>query len=70
MSWTDINCHAVWKFADFNNMRDHLLQQRQPYISVLFWLALLPDLSPIEHLWDELVIRVHHRQNPPEALHE
>jgi hypothetical protein len=29
ISWTDINCRAVWKFADYNDMRDHLLQQRQ-----------------------------------------
>ena len=29
-------------------------------------------MSPIaiEHLWDELGRRVHHRQNPPEALQE
>jgi transposase len=40
----------------------------QNYISVLPWPALLPDLSPIEQLWDELVIRVRHRQNPTETL--
>jgi hypothetical protein len=28
------------------------------------------DLSPIEHLWDELGRRVPHHQNPPETLHE
>ena len=54
-------CHVARVCRDFLN---------QNYISVLFWLALLPDLSPIEHLWDELVIRFRHRQNPPEALHE
>ena len=42
----------------------------QNYISVLPWPALLPDLSPIEQLWDELVIRVRHRQNLPETLPE
>jgi transposase len=42
----------------------------QNYISVLPWPTLSPDLSPIEYLWDELGIRVRHRQNPPETLQE
>ena len=33
-------------------------------------LAGIIDLSPIEHLWDELGRRVRHRQNPPETLQE
>ena len=32
--------------------------------------GIITDLSPIEQLWDELVIRVRHRQNPPETLPE
>jgi hypothetical protein len=42
----------------------------QNHIRVLPWPAFLPDLSPIEHLWDELGRRVRHRQNPPETLQE
>ena len=42
----------------------------QNHIRVLPWSALSPDLSPIEHLWDELGRRVRHRQNPPETLQE
>jgi transposase len=42
----------------------------QNHIRVLPWPALSPDLSPIEHLWDELGRRVCHRQNPPETLQE
>jgi len=54
-------CHVARVCQDFFN---------QNYIRVLPWPALLPDLSPIEHLWDELVIRVRHRQIPPETLPE
>ena len=42
----------------------------QNHICVLPWPALSPDLSPIEHLWDELGRHVHHHQNPPETLQE
>ena len=47
--------------------QDFLNQNR---IRVLPWLALSPDLSPIEHLWDVLGRRVLHGQNPPETLQE
>ena len=42
----------------------------QNNIHVLPWPALSSNLSPIEHLWDELGRRVRHRKNPPETLQE
>ena len=42
----------------------------QNNIPVFPWPALLPDLSPIENLWDELGRRTRHSQNPPETLQE
>jgi hypothetical protein len=32
------------------------------------WPALLPDLNPSEHLWDEHGRRVRRRVNPPESI--
>ena len=42
----------------------------QNHIRILPWPALPSDLSPIEHLWDELGRRVCHRKHPTETLHE
>jgi hypothetical protein len=58
-----------------DNARSHVTRVchdflNQNHIRVLPWPALLPDLSPIEHLWDELSKRVRHRQNPSETLQE
>ena len=52
-------CHVARVFQDFLN---------QNHIRILPWPALSPDLSPIEHLWDELGRHVRHRQIPPETL--
>ena len=52
-------CHVARVFQDFLN---------QNHIRVLPCPALSPDLSPIEHLWDELGRHVRHRQIPPETL--
>ena len=56
-----------------DNARCHVARVCQDFLNrVLPWPALPPDMSPIaiEHLWDELGRRVHHRQNPPEILQE
>ena len=42
----------------------------QNNIHVLPWPALSSNLSPIEHLWDELGRRVRHRQDPPGTQQE
>ena len=39
-------------------------------INVLDWLSFLPDLSPIEHLWDELGRAVRKRNPPPRNMQQ
>lgn len=42
----------------------------QHAINVLDWPALSPDMSPIEHVWDELKRRVYTRPHPPQTLRD
>ena len=44
---------------------DYLWQQN---VNVLPWPAMSPDLSPIEHVWDEMERRLRQEPNPPVTL--
>jgi len=44
---------------------DFIAQQN---ILTLLWPAVLPDLSPKEHVWDEMERRLHSLQNQPAML--
>ena len=39
-------------------------------IPVLDWPSLSPDMSPIEHVWDELTRRISARHQPPRNVNE
>jgi transposase len=46
-------------------VRDYLTQQN---VDLLPWPAVSPDLSPIEHVWDEMEQRLRHLPNQPVTL--
>ena len=48
-------------------VRDYLTQQN---VDVLSWAVVSSDLSPIEHVWNEMELRLHHLQNQPVTLPE
>ena len=48
-----------------NNARPHVARVCQDFLA---WPPYSPDLTPIEHMWDELDRRVRKRRNPPATL--
>ena len=65
---------AKWRIP-LDYARPHITRLCTKYlqtnnIDVLDWLSLSPDLSPIEHLWDELGHRVYLRDPPPINVNE
>ena len=58
-----------------DNARCHIARLSMQFLAqnniiVLPWPALSPDLSPIEHLWDEMDRRVRRRQPPPQSTQQ
>ena len=56
-----------------DNARPHVARVRQDFlannnIAPLAWPPYSPDLTPIEHMWDELDRRVRKRRNPHATL--
>ena len=66
-------CNNVIWFCS-RTMPDHILHEfvriswQNNNIAPLAWPPYSPDLTPIEHMWDELDRRVRKRRNPPATL--
>ena len=57
-----------------DNARPHVARSCQDFlannnIAPLAWPPYSPDLTPTEHMWDELDRRVRKRRNPPQLSH-
>ena len=51
-----------------DNARPHAARVCQDFLTRLDWPPYSPDLSPVEHLWDDLDRRVRRRRNTPNTL--
>lgn len=69
-----INAHAPITLQQ-DNARPHVARVITDHLTnnnvdVLDWPAVSPDLSPIEHLWDEMDRRLRNQPNQPQNLNE
>jgi transposase len=67
--------HPNLRLFQQDNARPHTARIAQDYlqqelIQMFPWPAFSPDMSPIEHIWDELGRRVHRRQPQPANMEQ
>ena len=66
-------CNTITQFSSRIKSRPHVARVCQDFlanhsINPLDWPPYSPDVSPIEHLWDEMDRRVRGRRNAPATL--